>query len=250
MKMSNSLTARFRKLNDKNSFFTLIELLIVIAIIAILASMLLPALNKAREKAKGIQCASNLKQIGFGAQTYALENSDFTIPYMRSGDNQTWVSLLNTHVGGGKGVIANNVNINKISKVLYCPSQTNAKLDPNNNKIIGYGVVFSKDSNVHAIHSMDPYKVCIKYGRLKLPSGTIDFTEADEAAGRGHFNLVYCRGCFPTYTPAAMNIAQRHNNNENVLYADGHIGAINFKNFLSPAVSGVYDVFRHYNSSK
>ncbi len=110
--------------------FTLIELLVVVAIIALLASILMPTLQKAQEMARMVQCASQLRHVGSGYEMYANENNDYIISTcIPDGVPNTWFgqaevtrSMLMPYMSVSAKVWTPESGVNRDNPVFCCPT--------------------------------------------------------------------------------------------------------------------------------
>lgn len=102
----------------QSTTFTLIELLVVVAIIAILASLLLPALGKARAKARETACTNQMKQFGLANALYVDENDDAMTPHTMATD-KLWAWLMTPYLGG-----STDPNRPLAERIFHCPADS------------------------------------------------------------------------------------------------------------------------------
>jgi len=204
--------------------FTLIELLVVIAIIAILAAMLLPALSRAKESSKRINCVSNLRQMGIGLLLYSEDSGGF-VP---RGNNPVWWQVLTPQLGGRR------TNEYSRVKVYTCPGY------PDKRQLVCYVVNVWGFSNPKDNTGFEEVGLR-RLANVQRPSDTTYFADNEHGPWRPIITVLPSSGSHllhdvwsPSHLPYAPNsnpkrlnperrvAARRHNEGVNLMFYDGH----------------------------
>ncbi len=200
--------------------FTLIELLVVVAIIAILAALLLPALNKARERSKIIACRSQLKQVGLATYCYINDYSD----YMPCGYDvravigyNSWPYTLAQYLKGIKGYALGR-------DVYRCPSDTNLFANS------GYYVSYSPNTNAFRYFStgdLSPLPL-YKLNTVRQPSSFRTLMDRHATAVDPNGTNPWYYGLCSSQDMASDSISREmfrlfHQGSVNCMFIDGHV---------------------------
>jgi len=202
--------------HENRPAFTLIELLVVIAIIAILSGLLLPALSRAKEKAKAVNCVSNLRQIGLAQTLYLCDHHVYPIHGTQS-KTHPWSAAFGNTMGG-------------VRQVYVCPSYRHALNWTNSAIAFGEIVSVSYAYNLFgcSMSSMLGLDNGLGFPQVKdteivAPSDMIAYGDGPESRDL----------CFTLFDPTfgwedaggfvSWGPSRRHNRGANVLFCDGHI---------------------------
>ena len=238
----------------RSSFFSLIELLVVIAVIAVLAGMLLPALSKARERGKMIQCSSNLRQISALMNMYVESNRDI-IPAV----SNNWAYAANPYCGKWQDTLM----------MLYAPSKAigdNCYLAPSDaaglrmpyglfacpsSQVFDtrvssrhYGINLAKDGERCGFASGTQGSPEMRYSKIRTPSKRAAFMDIDRWGASSPHPGVLQKSDIVTFSGDGTGLWRHMGNMANFALADGHVEQLNRQNipenYYSNAVSGYF----------
>lgn len=228
----------------RRSLFTLIELLIVIAIIAILASLLLPALNQARGKARSMRCVNNLKTLGGANMGYSNDYNGFDVRHKASSWSLGWFSnaMLYSYLGIKVQFLrADGITTAEASKVylvpfsMICPDKPEIEHDTTTGlyNLQCYGKngdglyqhfrdIYGEDRST----GMGDWAYIYQYHRVRNPSSKIHHAESfcltvDPPAGC--WNIGRSTASSVTRFMIGQGIHFIHSGRANALFFDGHV---------------------------
>lgn len=236
--------------------FTLIELLVVVAIIAVLVAILLPSLSQAREQAKAVQCAANMRQIGVAENLYSDDNSDLIVP----SNMKTWVNGVLTKDEDAHRLLMDQNYLSPLA-AWTCPSLVGASVGQWwENEACGGG--YSVNHNHVHMANMDWWSgnnKPVARSSISRPANILSFVEYTEMSLYNTTPYAPYWG-YPYYALCAVGeenpsinhywwyqieanylVAERHLKGTNVLFVDGHVARMPHED----VVNNVGDLWGH-----